>query len=339
MPAKHDNCFGFLRFLFAIIIVIAHLRVVSQIPEFEITKVFSMAVNRTAFFVISGFLIMLSFDHSRDIKHFFTKRAKRIFPAYLTIIFICAIFLVFLSDYSAKDYFTHPMWWKYIAANVSFMNFIQPCLPGVFNSDIFTECSVNGALWTQKVEVGFYLIVPLLAYILRRSKRAWVWLVGIYIFSVLWSNGCDFMEYKTGNSVWRFLEHQLPGCMSYFAAGMLAYQYKDIFFKYKNWLVIPAIIIVVIEKMYGLNWLQPAGNATVLLWCAYSLTWLNSLEWLGDMSYGIYLYHFPILKVLFQLGLFSIINIWIAAGVYILLVIALAAASWHLMEKRIIGRK
>ena len=302
---RRDNCFGVLRFVFAMIIVIAHLRVLTQLPELQCTRWLSLVVNRTAFFVISGFLIMVSYDHSNGIRHFFQKRARRIFPAYIAVIIGSALCLALLSTYAPAEYFTHPMWLKYVLANLCFMNFLQPCLPGVFESEIFVNCSVNAALWTQKVEVGFYLIVPVLAYVLHKSKKAWAWLAAIYAGSVLWSNIFMFLADHSGNSMYMFLEHQLPGCLSYFAAGMFAYQYKDLFMKYRHWIILPAIAIVVFEKTMGLSWLQPAGNAAVLLWCAYSLPALNRLEWLGNFSYGMYLYHCPILMIMLSLGVGS----------------------------------
>ena len=333
-----DNCFGFLRFVFALIIVIAHLRVLTQLPDLQCTRWLSVVVNRTAFFVISGFLIMVSYDHSESIKHFFRKRARRIFPAYIAVIMGSALCLSLLSTYSPAEYFTHPMWWKYVVANLSFMNFIQPCLPGVFESDSFVNCSVNAALWTQKVEVGFYLIVPILAYILHKSKRAWAWLLAIYLGSVLWSNIFMYLADHSGNSMYLFLEHQLPGCLSYFAAGMFAYQYKELFMRYRHWIILPAISIVVFEKIIGTSWLLPAGNAAILLWCAYSLPALNRLEWLGNFSYGMYLYHCPILMIMLSLGLFHTWNVWVASGVFIAIVLVVSALSWHLMEKRFINR-
>ena len=337
--STRDNCFGFLRFTFALIIVIAHLRVLTHLPELECTRILSTIVNRTAFFVISGFLIMVSYDHSKGIKHFFQKRARRIFPAYITVIMGCALGLVLLSSYAPLDYFSHPLWWKYIVVNIGFLNFIQPCLPGVFTADYLPNCSVNGALWTQKVEVGFYLIVPLLAYILHRSKRSWIWLLSIYVGSILWSNIFMFLADHTGKTTYVFLEHQLPGCLSYFAAGMFAYQYKEFFMKYRHWIIVPAIAIVVFEKTMGLNWLQPAGNAAVLLWCAYSLPPLNRLEWLGNFSYGMYLYHYPIIMIMLSLGLFERFGTWFASALLIGIVLILSSLSWHLMEKRFLKRK
>ena len=336
---RRDNCFGFLRFIFALVIVIAHLRVLTQLPELQCTRVLSLVVNRTAFFVISGFLIMVSYDHSKSIKHFFIKRARRIFPAYITVVLGTAFLLILLSTYAPFDYYTHPTWWKYVMANLSFMNFLQPCLPGVFNSDIFINCSVNGALWTQKVEVGFYLLVPLMAYMLHHSKRAWAWLVAIYTCSVLWSNVFLFLEEHSGNHFYLFMEHQLPGCLSYFAAGMFAYEYKEYFLRYRHMIVIPAIFIVVFEKVIGTSWLLPAGNAAILLWCAYSLPKLNQLEWIGNFSYGMYLYHYPIIMVMISLGIFHTFNAWIASTLCIGIVLLLSVISWYCLEKKFIQRK
>ena len=147
-----------------------------------------------------------------------------------------------------------------------------------------------------------------------------------------------YLADHSSNSMYMFLEHQLPGCLSYFAAGMFTYQYKVLFMKYRHWIIIPAIAIVVFEKMTGMSWLQPAGNAAILLWCAYSLQALNKLEWLGNYSYGMYLYHCPILMVMMSLGIFRTWNVWIASGVFIGMVLVASALSWHLMEKRFINR-
>ena len=46
---------------------------------------------------------------------------------------------------------------------------MQPSLPGLFAGNPFRE--VNGALWTLKIEVLFYLVLPVLAWILRAAGR------------------------------------------------------------------------------------------------------------------------------------------------------------------------
>lgn len=79
--------------------------------------------------------------------------------------FSFAFFLVFLGAFSARDYFTGVGFWKYIFWNTLMLNFMCPILPGVFNGN-----PVNGALWTIKVEIGFYLILPVLISVLDRLR-------------------------------------------------------------------------------------------------------------------------------------------------------------------------
>ena len=55
------------------------------------------------------------------------------------------------------------------AANLIFLNFVHPTLPGVFEGNQLSE--VNGALWTLKIEVMFYAAVPLLAWAFRKLGR------------------------------------------------------------------------------------------------------------------------------------------------------------------------
>ena len=54
---QRNHGVDFMRFVFALVIVIAHLRVLTRIPELESTRFLSLIVNRTAFFVISGFRV------------------------------------------------------------------------------------------------------------------------------------------------------------------------------------------------------------------------------------------------------------------------------------------
>lgn len=337
---QRDNCFDFLRFAFALNVVLGHLFVIAMIPEFESMRgVFNTYLSVTGFFVISGFLIAQSYERSSSIQSYFIKRARRLLPAYLFVIISCAIGLVSLSSLSLEDYFSSKDLWEYLGANMCFMNFLHPWLPGVFDHPLINDTSVNPALWTLKIEVGFYLFVPIIMWGLRRSRRAWVWLIVLYFSAVIYKLGLEHISDVTGKPFIAFVSRQLPGFMSYFAAGIGGYMYKDYFLRYKQYLIIPAILVFAIEYYIDIEILTPLAWGIIVLWCAWSLPKLNNFAKYGDVSYGIYIYHGPILKIMLCTGLFTALGTIGASCFYVVGVIVAGLLSWHLLEKRVLKRR
>ena len=137
-----------------------------------------------AFFVISGFLIFMSYERTSSLRRYAIKRARRIYPAYLCIILLCAFGLFTLSGLPVDQYFSAD-WFKYLVANLTFLNFLAPSLPGVFENNLLQ--AVNGALWTIKIEVMFYCSVPLIVWFAQRFGRLPV-LLGLFTLSSLYSS-------------------------------------------------------------------------------------------------------------------------------------------------------
>ena len=336
---KRDNCFDFLRFIFAFNVVLGHLTVIALFPELEAySRWFNTYLSVTGFFVISGFLIAQSYERS-TLKSYLIKRAKRLLPAYLFVVIGCAIGLVGLSTFSALDYYTSVDFWGYLGANLSFMNFLHPWLPGVFNSPFINDNSVNPALWTLKIEVGFYLIIPLLMLWLRKCKRPWIVLFFIYILAVIYRDGLSMIAQITHNKMYTILARQLPGFMSFFATGMACFIYKKYFIRYKNYLILPAILLFALEYYFDVEIFTPLAWGLMVLWCAYSLPAFNNFAKYGDISYGIYIYHGPILKILLSIGLFTTLGVWHASIIYIISVIFVGLISWHALENQFLRRK
>lgn len=338
MKTVRDNCFDFLRFLFAFVVVIRHLIDITGVEPLQcLAPYFQTYISVTGFFVISGFLITQSYMRS-TVKQYFVKRAKRLLPAYLLIVSVSAVGLSALSSLSLHDYFCSSGLWQYLGAQLTFLNFLHPCLPGVFESDVF-DCSVNPALWTLKIEVAFYICVPLIVWLLGKTKRKWAVLAVIYVLSVCYRNGLHWYANLTDRHSFVVLARQLPGFLSYFSAGMLCYFYKDWFLAHKNRLILPALAVFLAERYFDVEWLMPLAFGVTVIWAAYSLPRLNNFAKAGDISYGIYIYHAPLIKTAYTLGLFSVMNAWAASAVIILTVVVLGLLSWHLLEKPILARK
>jgi peptidoglycan/LPS O-acetylase OafA/YrhL len=166
IPPK--NNFDLLRFLFAITVFIVHSYQLSGASNLVLFSSLSSAFSVKSFFVISGFLIFMSYENSKSIRNYFLKRARRIYPAYFFVILLSALLGYFFSSYPLINYFSFE-WLRYIFFNLLYLNFIAPNLPGVFDGNLMH--AVNGALWTLKIEVLFYLSVPLIVYLSLKFGR------------------------------------------------------------------------------------------------------------------------------------------------------------------------
>lgn len=163
-----DNAFNFLRLICALIVIYEHSVLLSGNDLLPCLGFRVIAVN--VFFILSGFWVTQSYLRSVSIKEYVNKRCKKIFPLYITVVILSAILLVFFSKLSAKNYFTNIDFYRYLIANLSTLNFIHPTLPGVFEG-LALGGSVNGSLWTIKVELGFYVILPFIIYLTNKVSR------------------------------------------------------------------------------------------------------------------------------------------------------------------------
>jgi peptidoglycan/LPS O-acetylase OafA/YrhL len=128
-----NNNFNFLRLFFAFSVALGHAALAEYNYPFRV--LFNGHVAVCGFFIISGFLITKSYSESKSLKEYFVKRCRRLLPAYFLVVLLCAAGMVLLSDLPAREYFTSPALYRYAGANLCFMNFMQPSLPGVFGAD------------------------------------------------------------------------------------------------------------------------------------------------------------------------------------------------------------
>jgi peptidoglycan/LPS O-acetylase OafA/YrhL len=329
-----QNNFNFLRFYFAFIVVIGHLIEISEIKAFQkFAPYFNTYISVSAFFCISGFLISRSYLNTPNLIDYLKKRAARLLPAYIFVVITCAIFLSLLSKYSFSEYFTHPVLFKYLGANLTFLNFIQPCLPGVFLNE-GSSCTVNAALWTLKIEVSFYLIIPVLLYFTKKMRLKYLLFIGIYILSVIYRNAFEYLSTLHGIEYYTILARQLPGFMSYFICGIALYYYFDFFIVNKKILLLFSVLVFILERKAGIEIFTPLALSIIVFFISFSFKRLNNFAKHGDISYGIYIFHYPIMKIITSLGFFNKYNPFFVSLFILILVLLVGYASWHLIEKQ-----
>jgi peptidoglycan/LPS O-acetylase OafA/YrhL len=192
--------------------------------------------------------------------------------------------------------------------------------------------AVNGALWTLKIEVMFYLMVPLMVLVMRRFGylRA---LLALYALSVAWFVLAGLLAQKSGSpGLFLELQRQLPGQLAYFVAGALGYYYLPFFIRY-GW-PLAALAALAFGLQTWLPWalIAPLALATLVVCAACVAPCLANFGKHGDFSYGIYIIHFPLLQTMVSLGWFkgnAVAMLLVAAA----LLLTLAVLLWKFVEQ------
>ena len=330
----HRNNFDLLRFVFAFVVFLVHAWALSGAETLKVlTDVLSTEVAVKAFFVVSGFLIFMSYEKSRSVGSYFNKRLRRIYPAYASVILIWALLGSGLSSLPIQQYFSVDVL-KYLAANLVFLNFLHPNLPGLFETNHLQ--AVNGALWTLKIEVMFYLSVPLLVWACRRWGYMLVLLL-IYVLSIAYTYTMFAVAEQTGNGLYFELQRQLPGQLAFFVIGALGYYYLNYCYQYRWISLAVAGSAWVLQSILPWPIIQPLALGFLVVFAACLIPMLGNFGKYGDFSYGIYIVHFPILQTMIAYGYFQQ-NPWrdlLLAGILVLL---MAYGFWHGIEKPFLRR-
>ncbi len=328
---KKENAFDFLRYFLMLSVFISHFFDLNDIdkPWWCISGL----IRIRAFFIISGFLVFYTFCRNDNINIYIRKRAKRILPPYILIVVLCFILGVIVSDLNFTQYFTSSETYKYLICNLGFMNFLQPTLPGVFETNPIE--AVNGALWTMKVEVMFYVSVPIVFFFMKRFNKLYV-IIAVLLFSIFYDWLFTELYNQTQNGLYLLLRKQVGGQFIYFYSGTLILLYFDYFIKYLKY-ILPIGIACYALAYYNVyfNKLEPFSFAVVIIGSAYILKYFFFLRRYDNISYGMYLFHFPILQVFIYYNITQY-NIYLSFFGALFITTLMAIISWKLLEKPII---
>ena len=326
-----NNNFNLLRLVFAAMVAAFHLSLLPGLTSWApVTGWLSHAaeIGVQGFFVLSGYLVYASLERTTSISVYLEKRVRRLYPAYATVVILCAVGAFILSPATRAAPLELA---RYLGANLTFLNFAAPSLPGVFDKNPLTE--VNGALWTLKIEVLFYLILPLLAWVLRVARPSrWVIIGLIYVVAEAWRIGFRIMGQGAGDELFDQLYPQLPGQMSFFITGIGLRLLDREGFKPTLVGALAGLGMIMATLMYPeVEFLRAAGVGLLAAWIAIGIPRLFDAAKFGDLSYGVYIVHFPIIQSVVALGLFSIPLLGL--GVAVVLTLVASMLLWRFVER------
>lgn len=313
----------------------------------------------SVFFVLSGYLItdILLAKYERlghfDLKDFWLRRARRLLPAMLIVLLVTLLWSLLLGREhlaalrgdipAALLYISN--WW-FIFHNVSYFESFGPPSP-------------LGHLWSLAVEEQFYLVWPIILTIAlffkpKKGRLAMIMLGGALISALImafmYTPGEDpsRVYYGTDTRVFSLLcgaglavvwpsrklkprvskaasnSLDLIGLGALVLIGCMIWQTNEYQpFLYRGGLLLLSLITTIAVAALA----HPASLLARLLSCA-------PLRWLGVRSYGLYLWHYPVIVMttpMVSTGEVHPVRIILQ----VVFSIVLAALSWHYIEEPI----
>lgn len=329
---SHDNNFNLIRMLAAIAVLVSHAWPITlgygTMQPLEAALGRHLGWNSVAvFFIISGFLIARSFDRRASIVDWTASRVLRIFPALVVSLAVTVLLLGSIATtLPLGAYFSDPDTSTYWPRNLALFP-LQHTLPGVFEENPYAN-EVNGSLWSLRHEVTCYFGVLLLglAGALGAKRRMIVALVVYGVFRV----GVEAAE-ASGL--------QLPALLPPFVGLSLPFALGTAFYVWRDHIRLTWIGALALAGLTAVLRPTPLFLPALMLALAY---WTFCIAYLpggairrynliGDGSYGVYIYAFPVQQlVVWLLGpMTPALNILFALPATLML----AALSWHFVER------
>ena len=324
------NNFDALRILAALMVIHGHGWVLAGGPGPGLWGVPFARVGLDIFFAISGFLVTGSWERTPALGTFLSKRALRIFPGLVVCVAVTmAVLGPAMTRLTLHGYASSGATYRYLA-NLVLRN--ELFLPGVFEG-LRERGAVNGSLWSLLPEFLCYLTVPLVAVLAGRNRPAVLATLaaafgglGLYLFygyqgSTIYIYAVDLkyafvevpfffvgsllrlLDQRAGERLWR-----ADACLLFFVANYAVSSWFDWWNVPIEWFTLPYMVIC-FGRM-SMPVVRRAGR-------------------FGDVSYGLYLYAFPVQQLVLAVAPKAPWPVLTCVAA----TVPLAFLSWHLVER------
>jgi peptidoglycan/LPS O-acetylase OafA/YrhL len=335
-----DNNFNLIRIVAALAVLITHsfaLAIGSGDAE-PFRESLGMTMGSIAvdvFFITSGFLVTSSLLNRQSTIEFIWARILRIFPALLVMLLLTVFALgVFFTSLPLSTYLTSSSTYTYLAKCATLFMGVSYKLPGVFDSNPF-KSAVNGSLWTMPHEVRMYAILAIVWIACRVTPKLRLTAFQFVVIAFAFSAGI----YLLANHFYFHSVNHFPKLFFMFFVGAAFYVLREyiILSHWLFWLFAIGLSVAITHiHVFFVVYVFTIGY--ILFYLAYVPSGvIRKYNQLGDYSYGVYIYAFPVQQAVAALipGVSVHQMILFSATITILL----AIISWHLLEKRCLSLK
>ncbi|MEA5453431.1 acyltransferase [Sinomonas sp. JGH33] len=293
---QHRNSLNALRLLFAGAVIVSHAWLLGNYgPE---PALFGINLGRAGvmgFFAISGYLITLSAQHSRSVSEYALARFARIYPALIAasiaVAFVAAPIGAILTGGSYDLGGAFAFLGAALALTIGFLGppHIGTSLLGNYDADTW-----NGPLWTLSWEALCYVIIAIVVMAARRRTDAGRASLGAVVLFVAVTS--QITVRLQGGVITSIVDVAMP-LMAFFLAGSVLAHFRE---------RIPVGLVPIILASAAAWALLASGLGSVLaplplsylVLCAGSLRPFARIGARYDISYGVYIYGWPIQQLL-----------------------------------------
>ena len=347
---KHSNAFGSLRLIFASLVIIAH------VPEIfygnrdtePLTWLFgSISLGDLAvdgFFLISGYLITASFLNSPTSYDYLKKRIARIYPGFLCAYFICVLIVAPIGGARIPD---QPG--EFASVIVRALLLQPPNMGTVFDGTPFPF--LNTPMWTISIEFKCYLLIYAVGLLgLLQSRRLILFVAAILLITNMFVE----LDHQPFNMI--ATERPVPNVFSISEWNSMLFGNKkgwlrltsvflvgSCFYHYRHMITFAIryilISIVALAICLCFDWSAHLGVALFggyLIFAAAEMNRGNLFSKINnetDISYGVYLYAWPVTKILFLF--FPALSVPEVSFLTLIVSCLLGWLSWVFVEKPI----
>jgi peptidoglycan/LPS O-acetylase OafA/YrhL len=355
--ADRDNNFDLVRLFAALQVAMWHAAEHLQLPIWAgyFPWTWMQFPGLAIFFGVSGFLVTRSFRTDHAIGPFFWRRALRIYPG----LWACLI-VIEVALFSTGAFPSHSLdpslqaGWELLLFVSGSNSFADLFFPWPFNHGHFFLHFPSGVLWTITVELQFYLLVPFIVIaVMRAGRLAPLPLAALLVLSITvanrwqqlvaehyYSRSFELIRLSIVPQLWMFLigmaaELYWHKVRRLFEGTGLLWLAAYLGFGYLYYLRTGIIFTDYMNPTVG-NVIKTAFLLATVFSLAHTFRRAARVLRGADLSYGIYLYHMPVVWTLLWLGYAHSLQLWYAVSIITFL---FAATSWFIVERPMLRLK
>lgn len=297
------NNFDLLRLVAASQVMLTHTALRLSVGESSWWTLIRAFPGVPIFFVISGFLISASYERSANIRNFALNRLLRIYPGlWCCVLVTIPVAILFGMNFMNRQ---TPIW--------VFSQLIGVIYTPQFLKD-FGMGSYNGSLWTIPIELQFYLLLPVLYWLIYKTKNqklyfglTWFTFLSIaFVYHLLFPS-LDILQIEP--KIQKLFRYSFFPHFYLFLTGVLlqrlgAYKLKCVADKGLYWLVGYLIFFYLLPSSTSTTLVRMLILAITVVSVAYTKPNISHKLIKGkDISYGVYIYHGLIINIFICMGL------------------------------------